>query len=140
MSIYKDIQQSRLLSRKAKDTARATFLATVLGDVQRRAEKEGCKDHPTDEVTTLELKAYVKRYQTESELRGLTPEQAVECVIVEGFLPKAASMTEMLEVVVYINPQSMKDTKEVMAALRATFDNFDGALASKLIKEHIGGS
>jgi len=138
MSIYKRIKSDRLEARKRKDSVRATFLALVMGDIQRRAEKEGCKDDPTDVVSQAELKAYVKRYQAESDARGLSSEQAIEAMVVEGYLPKPASCAQIKDVIKAVDPQTMKEMGKVMGALKKEFDNFDGALVSKLVKDHLG--
>lgn len=134
--ILEELKTRRLDARKVKDTIVASFLSTVLGDIQRRAEKAGCKDAPTKEVTIAELKAYVKRYK-EEEIQGrITAEQLAEKQMLEQILPSPATEDDIILLLDSVLPTSMKDMKEYMAVV-ALFDNVDKALATKLFKEYI---
>lgn len=137
MNVYNKIKNDRLQMRKSKQSTLATFLALVMGDIQRRAEKEGCKDAPTDKVSYEELKAYVKRYNYEEKAYGLSEAQRSELIIVENYLPKAADTSDIQIAIDIVNPTSMKDMGKVMSLTKEKFTNVDGNLVKQLVSEYI---
>lgn len=137
--MYNKLKSLVLQARKDRDKDLVKFLTTVQGDIQRDAEKAGCKENPIDAVVIATYKAYQKRYKTEKEEGRLTVGQAIEWGALNLLLPKEASEDEILAVIKENDPQSMKDMGKIMGILKAKFDNFDGGLASGLVKNYITG-
>lgn len=147
MSLLQHIKDSSLAARKAH-RPEATFLVTLYSE----AAKVG-KDKRNGETTDEEVVQVLRRFKVGSEaniqfaLKQNGPlaqhqiDQAnMEIVVVDQFLPvmmsEAELTIEILEIINRLEDRSVKSLGKVMSQLKEAFPGlYDGAMASKLVKE-----
>lgn len=123
MSVYQTIKDQQLEARKAKQTARASLLTTVLGEFARRDTKED----PTDEQVFKTIQKMKGGIEQTYQLTPL-PELQYELGILNNILelaPKAAT------------------ADEIRAALQEHLDATPGAqigTCMKFLKERFGST
>ena len=129
---------------KAKDAARTSTLRMMKAAIMHR-EKEGA-DALTDEDVTKLLRSQVKqrRDSVEQYQKGgrseLAAKEEAEILIIEAYLPQAASQEEIdaavVAAIVETGASSMKDMGAVMKAAMAKLagKNADGKMVSETVK------
>ena len=139
-----DIQAASVEARKAKDQERAALLVTLYAEAQRLGKDDGNRDS-TDEEVVRTVKKFLKGVddfiavtKDDAKLHQLRREKAVR----EVFLPKQADEATLREVISRLVAGSLvkgpKAMGPVMAALKSQLPgNYDGALASRLVKEAV---
>lgn len=126
-------------ARLRRDTIESRFYSTVIGDIQLRAEKEGCKEAPTDAVVLAVYKSYIKRYDAEIAEGRQTMDIVHEKAMLAELMPAQASEEEVAKFIANVAPVSMKEMGKVMGALKANFDDVDGAIVRRLFEAYING-
>lgn len=136
MSLYQQIKEDQLEARKSRDTIRTALLTTLLGDVALIGKNAGGRE-PTDAEVVQMVKKYIK-----NNVEGYTGYNRhvthdAELHILEHWLPKQLDEEGLKKVVEgLIADQPTANMGILMKALKASYDGqYDGALASKLIKE-----
>lgn len=137
-----NIQAACLQARKLKQTERAAALTTLLAEVQKIGKDAGNRE-TTDEEALRVVKKFLKGVE---EFLALTKDESTQARLLaekemlESFLPVQAGEAELkqavTEIVGALADKGPKAVGAVMKSLKERFGgNYDGALASKLVKE-----
>ena len=147
MSLLQTIKDAQLAARKARDTARATALTTLIGEALAKGKESNREPNDAEVVATL--RKFAKNARETARVAGdyrdgdRADQAWFEIELYESFLPKQLTEEELrVEIVRILMDRSLGVPGElpkmgtVMADLKAKHDGmYDGALASKLIKE-----
>lgn len=151
MSLLQALKDASLTARKIKDPT-AIFQVTLYAE----AAKVG-KDKRNDESTDDEVISVLKKFKAGAEIvinaaterkdagdQALIDQALVEISIVDQYLPTMMSEDELtieiIEFVKTLEDSTAKQMGKVMAHLKATFPGlYDGAMASKLVKNTLNG-
>ena len=149
MGLKEQIAAEMIAAMKAKDAARTSTLRMLKAAmVNRRIEKGAELDE--DEVIKL-LRSQVKqrRDSVEQYEKGarhdLVAKEAAEIVVLEGYLPQAASLEQVEEAVAAaIAETGATSVKEMGAVMKATMarlagKNPDGRAVSEAVKKKLAG-
>jgi uncharacterized protein YqeY len=149
MSLKEQIIGDMTTAMKAKDAARTSTLRMLKSAISyREIEKGGALD---DEELSKLLRTQVKqrRDSVDQYQKGGRPELAekemAEIEIIEGYLPKAASVEEIEQAVAdAIAETGATSMKEMGAVMKATMvllagKNPDGRIVSETVKKKLAG-
>jgi len=149
MSLKQQIISDLTASMKAQDAPRTSTLRMVKAAViNREIEKGGELD---DEEMSKLLRSLVKqrRDSVEQYEKGgrqeLADKEKAEIVVIEAYLPQAASREEIeaavADAIAESGASSMKDMGKVMKAAQAVLagKNADGRTVSEIVKAKLGG-
>ena len=142
-TLIEKIRQDSLAARKARDTAKGTFLVTLMAEAAKVGKDAGNRESTDAEVTAV-IKKFIKN--TEETLRAIGANESArtqpeaELAILQAYLPHQASAAEVRAAVARIVGELAERTPKqmgaVMGKLTAEFaGNFDKGMASKLVKE-----
>lgn len=139
------IQAASLEARKAKQTDRAATLVTLFAEAQRVGKDAGNRESTDEEVVKV-VRKFLKGIDefivaTKDNAQRLEQLHA-ERALLEEFLPKQADeatlKTAIGTILAGLTDKSPKAMGQVMSALRTQFaGNYDGTVASRLVKEAI---
>lgn len=145
MSLLAQIKQDQLAARKAKETAKAALLTTLIGEVEMVGKNDGNR-----EVTDVEVVAMVKKFlknvnETLKALGGIeggiAMQYMAESQILESYLPKQFSQEQLEQILDSIKVEisaGPKDMGKMLGLLKNRFDGqYDGRLASTVAKSLI---
>ena len=144
MSLKQQIIADMTAAMKAKDAARTSTLRMVKAAITNR-EKEGGAEIGDEDVLKL-LRSQVKQRHDSIEQyqkggrQDLADKEQAEIVVIEGYLPQAASQEEIDQAVAAAitetGASSMKDMGAVMKAamIRLAGKNADGKAVSEAVK------
>ena len=145
MSLLAQIKQDQLAARKAKQTAKAALLTTLIGEVEMVGKNDGNR-----EVTDVEVVAMVKKFlknvnETLKALGGIeggiAMQYMAESQILESYLPKQFTedqLTTILDSIKIEISAGPKDMGKMLGLLKNRFDGqYDGRLASTVAKSLI---
>jgi len=120
---------------------RLGVIRTLIGEV----EKDSKLEHPRGDLAVLKTELKKRKEMAElyeqSSKADRQAQELAEAKVVSEFLPKApteAELTEFIAETVKAKELQGKGNKamgEVMAALRGTYEAFDGKLASSLVRD-----
>lgn len=133
MLIIDSLKIAQLNARKARDSATATTLSTVIGEIENLA-KAG-KGEMNDAVVTTVIKKFLKNID---ETLKLVPSDhlAHEKKLLESFLPKQLTEAELDAVIDKLIAEGSTNVGDAMKALKNSYaGTYDGAQASKLLKD-----
>jgi uncharacterized protein YqeY len=149
MSLKEQIIGDMTTAMKAKDAARTSTLRMLKSAISyREIEKGGALD---DEELSKLLRTQVKqrRDSVDQYQKGGRPELAekemAEIEIIEGYLPKAASVEEIEQAVTdAMTETGATSMKEMGAVMKATMvllagKNPDGRIVSETVKKKLAG-
>ncbi len=149
MTLAEKIIADLTTSMKAQDSARTSTLRMVKAAMMnRQIEKGGQLD---DEEVSKMLRSLVKQRRDSIEQyekagrQELVDKEASEIVVIEAYLPKAATREEIeaivADAITSTGGSSMKDMGKVMKATQAALagKNADGRLVSEIVKAKLGG-
>ena len=148
MSLKDRITSDMTAAMKDRSAARLSTLRMVKAAVQNREIEKG--GGLTDEELTKLLQSLVKQRrdsveQYEKAARAeLAEKERAEIVVIEGYLPQAASREEIeravSEAVAELGATSMKEMGAVMKAALARLAgrNADGRTVSEVVKSKLG--
>ena len=138
------IKQSSLEARKNKDAVLATLLVTLYSEAATVGKNAGNRE-TTDAETVAVVKKFIKGI--DETLIALKEDTAsiryktalAERAILETFLPKQLTAEQLSAVIAELVKNSTALTMQtVMKTLKEQYSGcYDGALASKLVKEMI---
>lgn len=151
-AMLKRIQDDALAARKARETDKGKFLTTLFSEAAMEGKNDGNRESTDAEVTTV-IKKFLKNNKDAQAAMGQpdgdTPARAasraqlvLEQALLEAYLPAQASVADVTaavqDILAAMPDVSIKQMGAVMGKLQAKFgDNFDKALASKLVKDAI---
>jgi uncharacterized protein len=149
MTLKDQIITDMTAAMKAKDAARTSTLRMVKAAITNR-EKEGGAALTDDDVLKL-LRSQVKQRRDSVEQyqkagrQDLVDKETAEIVVIESYLPQAASAEEIeaavAAAVAETGASSMKDMGAVMKTVmpKLAGKNADGRLVSKTVKRMLAG-
>jgi hypothetical protein len=141
--LYERIKADIMEAARAKDSARANLLRTLVGDAVTLARAKEIRDPADDEMIRL-----VRKFVANAELTAETCERAgrdasgakAEIAILSGYLPATVSEDDMRAVLETLKtegalPAGPAGTGAAMKALKERFgDRFDGKRANPVVK------
>jgi uncharacterized protein YqeY len=149
MTLSEKIIADLTASMKAQDAPRTSTLRMVKAAMMnRQIEKGGQLD---DEEISRLLRSLVKQRRDSIEQyekagrQELVDKETAEILVIEGYLPQAASREEIeavvAEAIAASGASSMKDMGKVMKAAQAGLagKNADGRVVSEIVKSKLGG-
>jgi uncharacterized protein YqeY len=149
MTLKDQIITDMTAAMKAKDAARTSTLRMVKAAITNR-EKEGGAALTDDDVLKL-LRSQVKQRRDSVEQyqkagrQDLVDKETAEIVVIESYLPQAASAEEIeaavAAAVAETGASSMKDMGAVMKTVmpKLAGKNADGRLVSETVKRMLAG-
>lgn len=142
MTLFETIKQDQLSARKAQMGERAALLTTLIGEAGMVGKNAGNRE-PTDAEVIKVIESFVKNINSNLELftSGSPPHNSaiVEKSILEKYLPTKYTEEELLLIISGYVLSLGCDMGKIMAGLKKDHaGNYDGALASKLVKKAIG--
>ncbi|MCA1617955.1 MAG: GatB/YqeY domain-containing protein [Acidobacteria bacterium] len=147
MSLKERITGDMTAAMKARDAARLSTLRMVKASVQNREIEKG--GELSDEEMTRALQSLVKQRRDSVEQyekagrAELAEKERAEIVVIEGYLPRAASAEEIeravAEAFAETGASSMKEMGAVMKAAQARLAgrNADGRAVSEAVKRKL---
>lgn len=150
MSLKQRITDDMTAAMKAQDAARLSTLRLVKAALMNRQIERGAE--PTDEEVAKLLQSLVKqrRDSVEQYEKGNRPELAAkeraEIVVIEEYLPQAATREEIEraveEAVAETGATTVKEMGAVMKSAQGKLAgrNADGRTVSEIVKEKLGAN
>jgi len=151
MSLTEQIQKDILAAMKAKDEPRLSALRMVKSALQLRAVE---KMSPLDDKEAQAVLATLIKQRKESVeqftkggRQEMADKESAEIVIIESYLPKAASEDDVVAgvkaVIAEMGAPTMKDMGTVMKNVMARFQGadmrVDGKMVSEVVKRELAG-
>jgi uncharacterized protein YqeY len=149
MSLKDQIITDMTAAMKAKNAARTSTLRMVKAAIMHR-EKEGAGELSDDDVLKLlrsqlkQRRDSVEQYQKAGR-QDLVDKETAEIVVIEEYLPQAASGNEIeqavADAIAETGATSVKDMGAVMKASMAKLagKNADGKIVSEMVKQKLAG-
>ena len=150
MTLKEKILADMTAAMKAKDVSRTSTLRMVKAALQNREiEKSGSLD---DEELQKMLRSLIKQRRDSIEQyqkgnrQDLVDKEQAEIMVIEGYLPQAASQPEIdqavVEAIAETGASSMKDMGAVMKAAMARLadKNADGRTVSETVKQKLASA
>ena len=147
MSLIEQIKQANLEARKSKNSVAAALLTTLYSDIVTVGKNAGNRSTTEAEAVAV-IKKFIKGVdETIAAFNGKEDSRLnsalIEKEILNKFLPVQLSETEIAEVVKSvistIENASAKHMGQIMKHLKDNYSGqYDGALASKVIKQLLG--
>ena len=145
MSLLHKIKDDSLAARKDRDVIKSALLTTLYSEAAMVGKNNG-----NHETTDAEVIAVVKKFikGNDEVIQNVTDQARHEIALQEkalllAYLPKQLSDDELRVIVgalvETLTDRSIKQTGKIMAELKAKYSGqYDGAAASKIIKEFLG--
>ena len=126
MSLQEKIKADLKEAMLARDAARTSTLRIILGEFARQANKE---------LSDQEVQGVIRKLvKSENEMLNLTGADSSDYLqVLEGFLPKQATETEIREWI--DNNIDLGDFANKMQAMKPIMTNFGGAADGNLVKK-----
>ncbi len=151
MTLADRIQQDIVAAMKAKDEARLSTLRMVKAALQnRKVEKMAPLDEKESQAVLATLikqrKESIEQF-TKGGRQDMADKEAAEIELIETYMPKAASETEVVAgvraVIADMVSPTMKDMGSVMKNAMARFQGadmrVDGKMVSDIVKRELAG-
>ena len=151
MPLADQIQKDIVAAMKAKDEARLSCLRMIKSALQlRKVEKMAELDDKESQAVLATLikqrKESIEQF-TKGGRQEMADKEAAEIIVIETYLPKAASeadiATGVKAVIAEMGSPTMKDMGSVMKNAMARFSaagmRVDGKLVSDLVKKELAG-
>jgi uncharacterized protein YqeY len=151
MSLVDQIQKDIVAAMKAKDEARLSTLRMVKSALHlRQVDKMAPLDDKESQAVLATLikqrKESVEQF-TKGGRQEMADKEAAEIVLIETYLPKSASETEIAAgvkaVIAEMGTPTMKDMGTVMKNAMACFSGagmrVDGKMVSEIVKKELAG-
>jgi uncharacterized protein YqeY len=151
MSLAEQIQKDIVTAMKAKDEARLSCLRMIKSALQLKTVE---KMSPLDEkesqavLNTLikQRKDSIEQF-TKGGRQEMADKEAAEITVIEGYLPKAASESDVAAgvkaVIAEMGSPTMKEMGTVMKNAMARFNaagmRVDGKVVSEMVKKELAG-
>lgn len=141
MSLMDTIRAAQVNARKAKDSATATLLTTLLGEAGSIGKNDGNRE-TTDAEAIAVIRKFIKNNEETAGYLSIEEQKApyvLENQLLGTFLPTQLSDAELKSVIIKLKEElnaGPKDMGKIMARLKVEHDGtYDGRLASTLVKE-----
>ena len=150
MSLKEQILADMTAAMKAKDAPRTSTLRMVKAALQNREIEKGAP-LDDDELQKM-LRSLVKQRRDSIEQyqkgnrQDLVDKEQAEIIVIEGYLPQAASLAEIdkavTEAIAETGASSLKGMGAVMKAVmsRLAGKNADGRTVSETVKQKLGST
>jgi uncharacterized protein len=151
MSLVEQIQKDIVIAMKAKDEARLSALRMVKSALQlKTVEKMSPLDDKEAQAVLATLikqrKESVEQF-TKGGRQEMADKESAEIVLIETYLPKAASEADIAAgvkaVIAEMGSPAMKDMGTVMKNAMAKFSaagmRVDGKMVSEMVKKELAG-
>lgn len=151
MTLVDKIQQDIVAAMKAKDEPRLSTLRMVKSALQnRKIEKMAPLDDKESQAVLATLikqrKEAVEQF-TNGGRQAMADKEAAEILLIESYLPKAATEAEIVAgvraVIAEMNSPTIKDMGSVMKNAMARFQGADmrveGKMVSEIVKRELAG-
>jgi uncharacterized protein len=151
MPLVDQIQKDIVTAMKAKDEARLSALRMVKSALQLKAvEKMSALDDKESQAVLATLikqrKESVEQF-TKGGRQEMADKESAEIVLIETYLPKAASEADVAAgvkaVIAEMGAPTMKDMGTVMKNVMARFQGadmrVDGKMVSEMVKKELAG-
>jgi uncharacterized protein YqeY len=151
MPLADQIQKDIVTAMKAKDDARLSTLRMVKSALQlKQVEKMGPLDdkesHAVLNTLIKQRKDSIEQF-TKGGRQEMADKEAAEIVVIESYLPKAASESDVAAgvkaVIAEMGSPTMKDMGTVMKNAMARFSaagmRVDGKTVSEMVKKELAG-
>jgi uncharacterized protein len=151
MSLVEKIQKDIVTAMKAKDEARLSTLRMVKSALHlRQVEKMSPLDDKESQAVLATLikqrKESVEQF-TKGGRQEMADKESAEIVVIESYLPKAASEADIAAgvkaVIAEMGSPGMKDMGTVMKNAMARFNaagmRVDGKVVSEMVKKELAG-
>ncbi len=149
MSLKQQIISDLTASMKAQDAPRTSTLRMVKAAVMNREIEKGGEMDDEEMMKLLRSLVKQRRDSVEQYEKGgrqdLADKEKTEIVVIEAYLPQAASLIEIEAAVVAAiaetGASSIKEMGKVMKAAQAALagKNADGRTLSEIVKAKLGG-
>jgi uncharacterized protein YqeY len=142
MSLMQRIKTYQLEARKIKDTVAANVLTTLIGEATSVGKNDGNRETTDAEIVAV-IKKFVKNIDETLKVTD-APHLRDERSLLMGLLPAQITKEQLLPIIAAIfnevGATTPKDMGKVMKVLKERFDGqYDGAVASTLIRQGLGG-
>ena len=148
MSLLQTIKDAQLVARKARKSVEVNALTTLIGEALAKGKENGNRE-PIDAEVIETLRKFLKNAHEMNRIAGdyrdsdACDKAWVEIQLYESFLPKQLTETELKVAIAHIiidrtiaHGQEKPKMGLVMQDLKTLHaGNYDGALASRLVKE-----
>jgi hypothetical protein len=148
MSLLQTIKQDQLSARKARDSDTTRILTTLIGEAEMVGKNAGSRESTDEEVRAV-VKKFIKNNQeliaagSKSDIEANAARNAIaiqENVILQGYLPAQLSEDQLNSLIGTLLEKAIKPTNQgvIMKGLKEVVAgqyDYDGALASKLVKD-----
>ena len=138
--LIKEIKNKQLQSRKNRDTFRTSILTTLLGEASIIGKNAGNR-LTTDEECIKVIKKFIKNIKETIKVKPVGSELLMkELDILSEFLDDEVTDADLRnQIVIIINDLNSQGVPlnigSVMKMLKSTISNFDGRVASNMIKD-----
>ena len=130
MKNYTDLKSSQLTARKEKDIKLATFLSTLMGEIELESKRS------TNDINDITLAVATKFKKNIEQNLALVPSDDLnrELTIINEYVPVALDEFQIKEIIQDMVAINGKDMKVIMPKLKA-IAGMDMKLASQILKE-----
>lgn len=137
MSLYLKIKTDALLARKSRDTAAATSLTTLIGELETFSKNAGRE--PTDADVVAFVQKTLKNVDEVLRLASMESSAYLTAVderaLFEQYLPKQLSRDELTSIIDAAIEAGAASVGDVMKLLKTSYNGqYDGALASTILR------
>lgn len=139
MSLLQTIKSDSLAARKSRDTATATALTTLIGELETAAKNSG--HEPSDAEVIAAIKKTIKNLDESIRVASAHGNHTTaerlndELKLFEKYLPKQLSGDELEDIIDLAIASGAKSVGDVMKLLKTSHAGlYDGALASTILK------
>lgn len=137
--LIEQIKLDRMTAMKEGDALKKNLLSTLVGEASKEDKV------PTDEKVIATIRKFIKGAEETlkilhdkgiSALSAGSSNQAQEIVILEAYLPKQLTETQIRDMIESMIKIGTKDLKTIMSVFKGTCSGqYDGGLVSKIAKE-----
>jgi hypothetical protein len=142
MSLLQQIKADQLQARKNRETFKATFLTTLIGEAVMVGKNNGNRES-TDEEVLATIRKFLKNNLETQKLAKveLLADLEYEQRILDSYLPQQMDRTALQSLVTTYFNLGAKTKGELMKVLKAYHSGqYDGKLASEVIDEVLSRS
>lgn len=142
MTLLEQIKADQLQARIAADKAKASILTTLIGEAEMVGKNDGNRD-TTDQEVIATIKKFIKNIDETIAVAGSTETLVAEKDALQVYLPRQLTEPELRvtigNIIVTQGLSGPKAMGQLMGELKKNHaGSYDGALASRLVKELLG--
>lgn len=143
--VLDNIKKTYLQARKDRDSFKIGVLSTLIGDIEKIGKDAGNRE-PKDDESIITIRKFIKCIDQTLKLSNRNSDVLLkEKELLNSFLPDMMSEIELKEVIrgiVLRLRQDPENTKSivvgtVMRELKANYNNYDGKLASEIVRAEL---